>query len=294
MYKIKGFGHLLRKGFYMKKKLTSYLILIVLLITMLSGCNNTKIKESKTPVKPQTTGNTTIVTKKAEGVKPEVPENKVTVTKQTPEVKAKTIVIDPGHGNKSNLEKEPISPGSNVLKIKDGGGAQGVITKTPEYEINLKVALKLKDILLSRGYLVVMTKTEVSENPGNIERAEVGNKALADLVLRIHADSSENESAMGASMLIPSPINNETKKIYSQSKRCGNIIISRVTSEVGMKNRGIVERDDLTGFNWSNVPVILIEMGFLSNKSEDKLLSTNDYESKIAVALADGIDNCFK
>ena len=61
-----------------------------------------------------------------------------------------------------------------------------------------------------------------------------------------------------------------------------------------MKNRGVIERDDITGFNWSTVPVVLVEMGFLSNSDEDKLLSSNDYQEKISDALTKGITSLGK
>lgn len=56
-----------------------------------------------------------------------------------------------------------------------------------------------------------------------------------------------------------------------------------------MKNRGVIERSDMTGFNWSTVPVVLIEMEFLSNPQEDKNLSSEEYQDKIAKAIAKGI-----
>ena len=67
----------------------------------------------------------------------------------TPIIKSvsKVIVIDPGHANKANLELEANAPGSSVMKIKDGGGATGIATKTPEYLINMKVSLQLRDLL---------------------------------------------------------------------------------------------------------------------------------------------------
>lgn len=201
----------------------------------------------------------------------------------------KVIVIDPGHANRSNLEKEPLAPGSSEMKIKDGGGAQGIVTKTPEYKINMNVAVKLKSLLEGKGYTVVMTKTQDSQSLGNVERANIWNAANAALVLRIHADSSDNNSAKGASMLVPSPINDNTKAIYAASKSYGKTVLDTLTKEVGMKNRGVTEHADMTGFNWSKVPVILVEMGFLSNADEDKLLSNDEYENKIAKALADGI-----
>ena len=53
-------------------------------------------------------------------------------------------------------------------------------------------------------------------------------------------------------------------------------------------------RDDMTGFNWSTVPVILIEMGFMSNAEEDKLLATDDYRNKLAKGLYNGCVSFFK
>lgn len=201
----------------------------------------------------------------------------------------KVIVIDPGHANRSNLEKEPKAPGSSELKIKDGGGAEGVATKTPEYKINMQVAIKLKSILENKNYTVVMTKTSDSESLGNVERAEIGNNANANLVIRIHADSSDSTAVQGASMLVPSPVNSNTNAIYSASKQYGTTILNIYTSELGIKNRGVQENSDMTGFNWSKVPVVLIEMGFLSNPDEDRFLSDSNNETKIANALADGI-----
>ena len=61
-----------------------------------------------------------------------------------------------------------------------------------------------------------------------------------------------------------------------------------------MKNRGVVQRTDLTAFNWSKVPVVLVEMGFLSNENEDKLLSNSSYQDKIAKGLFYGINKAIK
>lgn len=213
---------------------------------------------------------------------------------QVSQHKNKIIVIDPGHANRSNLEKEPLAPGSTVMKIKDGGGAQGVATGTPEYRINMNVSVKLKAILQNNGYTVVMTKTLDSQSLGNVERANIWNNANAALVLRIHADSSTSSSAKGASMLVPSPINNDTKAIYAASKSYGKTVLNTLVQEVGMPNRGVIEHNDMTGFNWTKVPVILVEMGFLSNPEEDRMLSSDAYENKIAKALADGIMTALK
>jgi N-acetylmuramoyl-L-alanine amidase len=206
----------------------------------------------------------------------------------------KVIVIDPGHGIKWDMSLEPLSPGSNKKRVKAPVGAIGDHTKIPEYKVDWDVSLKLKKILEDKGFIVVMTKSDISENPGGIERAEIGNKANARLVVRIHADSFEDQSVSGTTILVPEAINDDKKALSEESSRCANIILNTLENEVGMKTRGVVLRNDLTAFNWSNVPTLLIEMGFLSNKNEDELLNTEDYQNKMAQAIADGVEESVK
>ena len=200
----------------------------------------------------------------------------------------KTVVIDPGHGPGGNSEKEAQSPDSSIMKIKDGGGADGINSKTPEYVITMNVSLKLKSLLEANGINVIMTKEDINLVPGNIERAEVGNNNNADLAIRIHCDSADVTSAKGASMLVPAPVGYATD-IAGISRTYGEIILNSLVANVGMYNRGVLERSDLTGFNWSKVPVVLIEMGFLSNPEEDSLLNDASYQEKIAQGLCNGI-----
>ena len=200
----------------------------------------------------------------------------------------KTVVIDPGHGPGGNSEKEAQSPDSSIMKIKDGGGADGINSKTPEYVITMNVSLKLKSLLEANGINVIMTKEDINLVPGNIERAEVGNNNNADLAIRIHCDSADVTSAKGASMLVPAPVGYATD-IAGISRTYGEIILNSLVANVGMYNRGVIERSDLTGFNWSKVPVVLIEMGFLSNPEEDSLLNDASYQEKIAQGLCNGI-----
>lgn len=267
-----------------------YSISIIAALSIGVACFNAyqkcNIKKSETPINNTTTKSVS----EGSDLKEELAAEK----KETPAKINKVIVIDPGHANRSNLEKEPIAPNSSEMKIKDGGGAEGVATKNPEYVVNMQVSLKLKPILEQRGYTVKMTKTSNSESLGNVERADIWNKDNADLVIRIHADSSDSSSERGASMLIPAPINENTKAVFNQSKLCGQVVLDTLTKEVGMRNKGVVQRNDMTGFNWSKVPVILVEIGFLSNPDEDRLLGTEDYQNKIALGLADGISAVIK
>ncbi|GFP77422.1 N-acetylmuramoyl-L-alanine amidase family protein [Clostridium fungisolvens] len=254
--------------------------------------NNTKTNE-KSLVDNNIKNNEDANLDKKEEIKPqEVPKKEEPKTQEAP-VKKKIIVLDPGHSAKGNNGQEKLSPDSNTMKIKDPGGAQGIVTKTPEYVVAMKVAVKMKSLLEQNGFIVIMTKTQDSENPGNIERAEVGNKNNADLVVRIHCDSSTNQSAKGASMLVPAPVG-YAKAINDVSKKYGQTILSDLVATAGMSNKGLVERNDLTGFNWSKVPTVLIEMGFMSNPEEDKLLNQEEYQNKLASGLCKGIMDSLK
>lgn len=205
------------------------------------------------------------------------------------ELKGLVICIDAGHQRKANLKKEPIAPGSSELKVKDPGGASGILTKIPEHELNLKVSRLLKDRLEKLGATVVMTRESSDVNLGNVERAEIANRSNAHLCIRIHADGSDNKAVKGVSVLIPGSRYIKDANMLKQCKNAAKSILKSITDATGAKSRGIIERNDLTGFNWSKVPVVLVEMGFLSNAEEDRLLNTAGYQGKIADGIANAI-----
>ncbi|MCL2060330.1 MAG: N-acetylmuramoyl-L-alanine amidase [Oscillospiraceae bacterium] len=205
----------------------------------------------------------------------------------------KTICIDPGHQRKQNSDLEPIAPGNSVKKAKVSSGTAGIATGDTEYALNLAVAMKLKDMLEAAGATVVMTRTSNDVDISNVERAVIGNDANADLAIRIHADGSTNRETKGASMLVPSS-KHIGEELAQESKKAGQIVMDEIIAATGARNRGVVTRDDLTGFNWSTVPVILIEMGFMSNADEDRLLSTDEYRTKMATGLFNGCAAYFK
>lgn len=206
----------------------------------------------------------------------------------------KIIVIDPGHQAKGDSSKEPIGPGASETKTKVTTGATGISTKQTEAELNLKVGLMLRDELQKRGYTVLMTRTTNNVNISNSERAKIANDANADAFVRIHADSYENQSVQGTSALCQTSKNkyngNLADKSYSLSKK----IVDNITKITGSKNRGVTRTDTMSGINWSKVPVAIVEMGFLSNKKEDELLSTTEYQKKIVQGIANGIDEFLK
>jgi len=203
------------------------------------------------------------------------------------------IVLDPGHGPYVNQDTEPIAPGSTTMKRKYGVGAAGVETKQLERELNLTVAFMLRDLLEAAGYSVVLTRLDHVSISSNIDRVNLANELNADLMLRIHADSHHDQSLHGASMLVPGAVGYAVDHV-DLSRHYGTIILNRLVDHVQMKHRGVITRTDQTGFNWAKVPIMTIEMGFLSNPDEDRLLAMPEYQEKLAYGLFLGIQACFE
>jgi len=199
------------------------------------------------------------------------------------------VVIDAGHDLRGNSETEPIGPGSSTRKIKDGGGTRGVVSGLAEAELNMRVAARLRPLLERAGIRVVMTRTRTAgASMGNIARARIANRAGAGLFLRIHADGSTDPSARGSHTLHPALRSGWTDDIYAESKRAARVVQAEMVRALGFPDRGLQERSDFTGFNWADVPVILVEMGFMTNRTDDRLLATAAYQLRAAVGLCRG------
>jgi N-acetylmuramoyl-L-alanine amidase len=199
------------------------------------------------------------------------------------------VVVDPGHDLRANSDTEPIGPGSSTRKIKDGGGTRGVVSGLSEAELNLGVGLRLRRLLQRTGVTVVMTRTRTAgTSMGNIARARIANRAGAALFLRIHADGSTDPASRGTHTLHPALRRGWTDDIYAESKRAAGVVQRHVRTALGFPDRGLQERSDFTGFNWADVPVILVEMGFITNPTEDRLLATAAYQRRAALGLCRG------
>lgn len=199
------------------------------------------------------------------------------------------ICIDPGHASNPDSDVEPIGPGSSEMKIKDPGGTAGASSGISEHVVTLAISQYLREMLEDEGIQVVMIRESDTYFGGNRERVQVANQAGADLFIRIHCDGSEDATRQGISTLYPAAITGWTDEIYVESKRAAESVHVSMINSLGAVDHGTVERVDITGFNWADVPTILTEVGFLSNTDDDALLASAEYQQQVARAIFEGI-----
>ena len=204
------------------------------------------------------------------------------------------VVLDPGHQSRGNSEPEPVGPGASETKAKVSSGTQGRFTGVPEYQVNLEVALLLRDELEDRGYTVILTRESSDVDISNAERAAIANEAGAGAFVRIHCDGSEDSSAQGASAICPTPDNPyPVGGIYGDCRLLADQVLAGLTEAAGARSRAVWETDTMSGLNWCEVPSIIVEMGFLTNQEEDIALTSPEYQARLARGMADGIDRYF-
>ncbi len=215
------------------------------------------------------------------------------LTREEPQRTGRSICIDPGHQASGDSTKEPNGPNSSAMKARVTSGTKGSYTGVYEYELNLAIALLLRDELENRGYTVYMTRTTHDVNISNMERAQYAGSVGADIAVRLHANGSESASASGALTLSPSASNPYISNLAADSQRLGKCILEAYCQATGMKSQGASTSDTMTGINWSSVPVTILEMGYMTNESDDRNMQDASFQSKMVLGIANGIDAYF-
>ena len=255
-----------------------------------------KPRSTTTPTKgappterPATTTTSSKVSTTSTTAAPTTSTTAAPTTSTTNWLSTKVVAIDPGHQGRLSSQQEPIGPGSKQTKAEVSSGTASPTTGTPESVVTLAVGLKLRAALEARGIRVVMTRTTQDVDISNVQRAQIANKAHADLAIRLHCNGALDRSAHGLFTLYPTSIKGWTDDIAAPSKRAATLIQKAAIAATGARDQGLEPRGDLTGFNWSDVPVALVEMGYMTNAAEDRLLESGAYQDKIVQGLVNGI-----
>ena len=277
------------------------LCVILAVIICLTGCG------AKAPKTASSVGNINFVASNVSDVTSIMEQTKTAAIQKAEEVaeqirveqeqknprKGYRIAIDAGHQAQGNSEKEPIGPGATESKAKVAGGTRGVVTGIPEYELTLQVSLKLRDALEEKGYQVLMIRETNDVNISNAERATVANEAGVNAFIRIHADGSESSSAAGMMTICQTPSNPYNGELYQQSRALADCILNQTAAATGGVKRNVWETDTMSGINWAKVPTTILEMGFMTNPSEDQQMASEDYQMKIVEGIVKGMDAFF-
>ena len=245
-------------------------------------------QESETAAKEETeseSGQDLLITKETE-----------TESETEPEPEQLVVAIDPGHqGNWVDMsEKEPNGPGSSEMKAKATTGTQGSFSGKAEYELNLEISLLLRDELEKRGYRVILTREDNDTAISNAERAQMAYEEGGDIYVRIHANGSDDAGVQGALAMVPSSNNPYIPELAEDSYTLAECILSAYCEKASFTSLGIQYYDNMTGINWSKLPVMILEMGFMTNQSDDLRMSDASVQPLMAEGIADGIDLYFE
>jgi len=190
-------------------------------------------------------------------------------------MKGRRIAIDPGHG------------GSDSGAI----GPTGIMEKS----VTMRVSRELKRLLEAEGATVILTRTgdtEVSEKGASATsveelqaRCDVANQAKADIFLSIHADAFTNREVKGT-----------TAYYYAQgtkqSKQLADSVRTALIDAIGTVDRG-TQSCNFYVVKHTDMPAILVEISFISNPDEEKMMNSETGIKKIAQGIADGIADYF-
>lgn len=230
----------------------------------------------------------------------EVPKNEEQQVVKKPDkdrekIERKLIIIDPGHQRYADYRLEKVAPKSDKWMPMMPASTYGVATGQAEHQLTLDVTKYLQKDLIDAGYKVKMTRNKNVIAKSVKERAQYANKHKADLYIQLHADGVTNAQASGMYVISPAKNNPHTKNIYRDSNALSQAIIQTAKKEeLAIYKTGFVKSEDLNALNWSKVPTVLVELGYLNNAKDDVRLSKKSYQQKLSKTITKGINQYYE
>jgi N-acetylmuramoyl-L-alanine amidase len=175
----------------------------------------------------------------------------------------KVVILDPGHGGTE-------------------AGAIGVDKVTKEKDLNLAIALKTKQRLLSYGIKCLLTR-ENDIFRSLAARCAITNDSNAQIFVSIHCNSFPGPNAYGI----------ETFYVSEKGKEIALLVQNRLIEQVDAFNRGVKHAKFYVLVN-TKIPAILVECGFMSNFNEFNMLVNDRYQTRLATGIAYGILDCYE
>lgn len=193
----------------------------------------------------------------------------------------KIIVIDPGHGG--------IDGGTNIGNIL-------------EKDINLSISLKLKDLLSKKGATVIMTRDidvslddhiigNGSRHREDLEaRVKIIDESKADIFISIHVNHIKNVKKIGPIVFYDT--NNQAQKYLAEHMQdyLNNILTYK---KMGITLKHVATAADYYILRNSIIPGVIVEMGFISNETDRKLLLEEDHQNEIVEQITKGVIKYF-
>ena len=213
------------------------------------------------------------------------------LTELNVQAKQRVIVIDPGCQAIENTEKESVGPGAWKRVSEDMVGAKGTVSGNNEYDINLRIALKVNE-LLGDDYKVELTRTTNDIDMSNPDRAMVANTLKANLYVSIHSSSPKDDKS-GITVVCQTKDNPYNISNYSNCRLFADTLLGSIADKTEATNYQVIESDKLMGINWCTVPNAVVNVGNINNSEDDEKLSDEEYQKKVAEGIVAGIDSYF-
>ncbi|WP_313637864.1 N-acetylmuramoyl-L-alanine amidase [Paenibacillus sp.] len=191
-------------------------------------------------------------------------QGSISTVSHTGNLRGKLIVIDPGHG------------GSDP-------GMLGTTFNTMEKDLNLQTALYVRDALVAKGARVEMTRTREDQKPTLARRVQMSEALRADAFVSIHYNSS------------PKKVSGTLTFFYSESDdlKLARAIENRLGQGIGLKSNGL-SFGDYHILRENRIPATLVELGFLTNPTDESIVRKSSYQKRAAKSIADGVADYFK